>query len=259
MKVLKKIFQLFLFTLISLSSCESYRIETFQSNNKLVDSSSVLIDFKEIQLNKYKNSIDQEMNENLNECIVDLDVGCPEGLLGNFICDLSLFMTKKYYETDIKPDFCVLNNGGFRTSMNKGMITRGNIFEIMPFDNYLVILKLEPNQMEELLQYIKEKSSVGKSRKSGVPVSGLRMKISENKISRCMINNSAFNSDQTYYVLTTDYLAKGGEDMSFFKEAVQYINTGVLLRDAIINYISEINKSGIKVEAKYDGRIQVNG
>ena len=139
------------------------------------------------------------------------------------------------------------------------MITRGNIFEIMPFDNYLVILKLEPNQMEELLQYIKEKSSVGKSRKSGVPVSGLRMKISENKISRCMINNSAFNSDQTYYVLTTDYLAKGGEDMSFFKEAVQYINTGVLLRDAIINYISEINKSGIKVEAKYDGRIQVNG
>ena len=99
---------------------------------------------------------------------------------------------------------------------------------------------------------------MGKSRKSGVPVSGLRIKrFSENKISRCMINNTAFSSDQTYYVLTTDYLAKGGEEMSFFKEAVQYINTGVLLRDAIINYIIEINKSDIKVEAKYDGRIHV--
>ena len=61
------------------------------------------------------------MNEILNECVVDLEVGCPEGLLGNFICDLSLFMTNKYYETNIKPDFCVLNNGGFRSSLNKGM------------------------------------------------------------------------------------------------------------------------------------------
>lgn len=259
MKVLKKIFTLFLFAPICLPSCESYRIETFQSQNKLVDSSSILTDFKEIQFDKYKDSLDKEMSEILNECVVDLEVGCPEGLLGNFICDLSLFMTNKYYETNIKPDFCVLNNGGFRSSLNKGMVTRGKIFEIMPFDNYLVILKLDENQMEELLNYIKEKSSMGMSRKSGVPVSGLRMKISENKITRCMINNSAFNSNQTYYVLTTDYLAKGGDNMGFFKDATEYINTGVLLRDAIISYISEINKTGIKVEAKYDGRIQING
>ena len=129
----------------------------------------------------------------------------------------------------------------------------------MPFDNYLVILKLDENRIKELLKYIREKSSMGKSRKSGVPVSGLRMKITENKITRCMINNSAYNSDQSYYVLTTDYLAKGGDDMEFFKHASEYINTGVLLRDAIINYISEINKTGIKVEAKFDGRIQING
>ena len=47
--------------------------------------------------------------------------------------------------------------------------------------------------------------------------------------------------------------------MEFFKYATEYINTGVLLRDAIINYISEINKTGNKVEAKFDGRIQING
>ena len=259
MKVLKKIFIQFLFVLICLPSCESYRVETFQSNNKLVDSTSIMIDFKEIQFDRYKDSLDLEMDEILNECVTDLEVGCPEGLLGNFICDLSLFMTNKYYETDIKPDFCVLNNGGFRTSINKGIITRGKIFEVMPFDNYLVILKLDENRIKELLKYVREKSSMGKSRKSGVPVSGLRMKISENKITRCMINNSAYNSDQSYYVLTTDYLAKGGDDMEFFKHASEYFNTGVLLRDAIINYISEINKTGIKVEAKFDGRIQING
>ena len=101
MKVLKKIFILFLFVLICLPSCESYRVETFQSNNKLVDSTSIMIDFKEIQFDRYKDSLDLEMDEILNECVTDLEVGCPEGLLGNFICDLSLFMTNKNYETDI--------------------------------------------------------------------------------------------------------------------------------------------------------------
>ncbi len=258
MKVLKKVFTLFLFTSICLPSCESYRIEAIQSKNKLIDSTIELSDFNEIHLSKYKDSLDQEMNEVLNECIIDLEVGSPEGLLGNFICDLSLFMTKKYYKTNTKPDFCVLNNGGFRTSMNKGPVTKGKIFEIMPFDNYLVILKLTGQQMEELLNYIKEKSSMSNSRKSGVPVSGIRVKITDNKISRCMINNLEFDKNKSYHVLTTDYLAKGGDNMHFFKHSENHMNTGVLLRDAIIDYISEINEIGLKIEAKYDGRIQIN-
>ena len=82
MKVLKKIFILFLFVLICLPSCESYRVETFQSNNKLVDSTSIMIDFKEIQFDRYKDSLDLEMDEILNECVIDLEVGCPDGLNG---------------------------------------------------------------------------------------------------------------------------------------------------------------------------------
>ena len=46
--------------------------------------------------------------------------------------------------------------------------------------------------------------------------------------------------------------------MTFFKKATNYINTEVLLRDAIIDYIREINKIGTKVEAKFDGRIEIN-
>ena len=52
------------------------------------------------------------MDEVLNHAVTNMQVGCPEGLLGNFICDLSMFMANKYYATKIKPDFCVLNNGG---------------------------------------------------------------------------------------------------------------------------------------------------
>ena len=167
-------------------------------------------------------------------------------------------MVNKYYATKIKPDFCVLNNGGFRTSLNKGPITKGKIFEIMPFDNYLVVVTLNDKQLNELLDYIKKKSQMGASRKSGVPVSGIRMRITDNEIDKCFIQNVKYNPNKNYHILTTDYLANGGDNMTFFKKASNYINTEVLLRDAIIDYIREINKIGTKVEAKFDGRIEIN-
>ena len=64
--------------------------------------------------------------------------------------------------------------------------------------------------------------------------------------------------NKNYHILTTDYLANGGDNMTFFKKASNYINTEVLLRDVIIDYIREINKIGTKVEAKFDGRIEIN-
>ena len=54
--------------------------------------------------------------------------------------------------------------------------------KLMPFDNYLVILELDGNKMEKLLEYIKERSFYNSSRKSGAPLSGIRMKISEIKL-----------------------------------------------------------------------------
>ena len=81
------------------------------------------------------------------------------GLLGNFICDLSLFSINQNEYQQLKPDFCVLNNGGLRSSINKGEVTKADIFEVMPFDNSLVTLELSHDKMELLLKYIVEKST----------------------------------------------------------------------------------------------------
>ena len=258
MKVLKNPSIILIVLFIYLSSCGTFKIDSFQSENIQLGDNVSMVNFSEINLPEYKDTLDKEMDEVLNYAVTNMQVGCPEGLLGNFICDLSMFMANKYYATKIKPDFCVLNNGGFRTSLNKGPITKGKIFEIMPFDNYLVVVTLNDKQLNELLDYIKKKSQVGASRKSGVPVSGIRMRITDNEIDKCFIQNVKYNPSKNYNILTTDYLANGGDNMTFFKKASNYINTEVLLRDVIIDYIREINKIGTKVEAKFDGRIEIN-
>jgi hypothetical protein len=62
---------------------------------------------------------------------------------------------------------------------------------------------------------------------------------------------------KTYKILTTNYLASGGDDMVFLKNCKTLLNTKLLLRDVIIRYIEELGKNNIKINAQFDGRVQV--
>ena len=248
---------LLLFILIF--SCKGYKILDIKSLNINADNIIDQYEFDELDLSVYRDSISNEMNRVINYSEVNMTVGCPEGLLGNFITDLSLlYIKKELIDKKLNPDFCILNNGGFRSSLNKGPVHIGDIFQIMPFENYLVILEIQGDQMKRLLNYIHEKSFYNVSRKSGVPQSGLRMKISSEKINRCFVNTKVYDSNKKYKVLTTNYLADGGDQMDFFKDCKLIYNTGILLRDVIINFIEETGKNNIKLNAQLDGRIQIS-
>ena len=144
---------LLLFILIF--SCKGYKIIDIKSLNINADNIIDQYEFDELDLSVYRDSISNEMNRVINYSEVNMNVGCPEGLLGNFITDLSLlYIKKELREEKLNPDFCILNNGGFRSSLNKGPVHIGDIFEIMPFENYLVILEIQGEQMKRLLNYI---------------------------------------------------------------------------------------------------------
>ena len=81
----------------------------------------------------YQNEIEAQMNEVLTFNINALNKGKPQSTLGNFVADLCLNYSNA--------DMCILNNGGLRTNINIGYVTRGKIYELMPFDNELVLLK----------------------------------------------------------------------------------------------------------------------
>ena len=261
MSNLKKIIfpYLLLVFFILIFSCKGYKITDIKSLNINADNNIDQYAFNELELSAYRDSISSEMNRVINYSEVNMSVGCPEGLLGNFITDLSLlYIKKELKDENFNPDFCVLNNGGFRSSLNIGPVHIGDIFQIMPFENNLVILEVHGDQIKSLLNYIHEKSFYDGSRKSGVPLSGLRMKISSEKIKRCFINTRVFNPAKKYKVLTTNYLANVGDQMDFFKDCKLIYNTELLLRDVIINYIEETGNNNIKLNAQLDGRIQIS-
>jgi 2',3'-cyclic-nucleotide 2'-phosphodiesterase (5'-nucleotidase family) len=245
---------LLLYLFLPLTGCkQQYKLTDSKSGNKEINNELSTNDFLETIISPYRVELASKMNEVINTSLIDMEVGSPEGLLGNFVCDLTYIKAKKISDKPV--DFCLLNNGGLRTPLPKGEITRGEIFELMPFENEIVIVELSGENMLDLIDYIKTKSLMTNSRKAGVPVSGLRMIINNDKVSEVKIGSFAFDKSKNYRVATSDYLSNGGDHMDFFLDPLSIENTGIKLRDAILTHIINLDNKNTEVNAVLDGRI----
>jgi 2',3'-cyclic-nucleotide 2'-phosphodiesterase (5'-nucleotidase family) len=247
---------------ISAISCyPSYKVIDYKSSNEIVITDFSTTDSLFLLINQYKIQLDTLMNEVLNTTLVDLEIGNPEGLLGNFVADLVLqrgIRELNKIDPNLAPlDFCVLNNGGLRKPLLKGTITRADIYEVMPFENELVVIEMKGIDIHRLVQYIVTKSTLSDARKAGVPISGMRLIIQDSIASEVRIGLHTLNSEKTYHIITSDYLANGGDNMDFFSYASKTIPLGIKLRDAILEEVISLGKSGHPINAQIDGRIQL--
>lgn len=196
----------------------------------------------------YKEQLDEEMNTVIGEIAQEFKKEQPESRLGNWFADAMYTQTIKY--TGLEIDFAAQNYGGLRIpSIAKGPITKGKVYELMPFDNMLIVLEIKGSVVAQLLERI--------AGRGGWPISKeLRFEINEGKIDNVTIKGKALDLDKTYLVALPDYIANGGDKCFFLKEQKR-IETGKLIRDAMIEYITDCKNNAIIMDAKLDGRIRV--
>lgn len=191
----------------------------------------------------YKQKLDAQMNEVIGEAEQTLTKELPDGTLGNFAADACLIYAQNNNAT---VDFCLLNAGGIRLpAIQKGPITIGKLYELMPFDNMIEVVELDGNACKELFAWI--------AKWKGAPVSGIELTITDDEANNVKIKGEPFNESKTYFVATTDYVANGGDGAAMFAKGKR-TNNNYKLRDAIIDYVK--NKQTIK--ADNNGRIKQN-
>jgi len=168
-----------------------------------------------------------------------------ESALGNIYADICYKTADSIFneKTGKNIDFALFNYGGIRTVIPKGDITVGNIFELMPFENKLVIVELTGTQTLDLFNYLKDN-------KKAHPISGLRLELKGENFENILIQKEPFDPTKNYYVLTHDYLQHGGDNMSFFKNPVSLFSTQYKVRDVIIDSLAKIDT----LHAFTDGR-----
>lgn len=195
----------------------------------------------------YKTQLDAEMNKVIGYSDVDLTkrTDIPESVLGNFFAD-AVFAQAKKVNPDI--DFALpTTKGGLRNDISKGPITVSKVFELMPFENELVLFKLSGKDVLEVLKFI---AATG-----GQPVAGLKMKIVNKLPEQVTINDKAFDVNKDYMVLTSDYIASGGDNARGFAAPISKNTLGLKVRDALLKAVAEQEKNGKKIHTTLDGRI----
>jgi 2',3'-cyclic-nucleotide 2'-phosphodiesterase (5'-nucleotidase family) len=239
---------------IFISSCQPKYIATSQESKQYIFSpqKDSAQDLNMLQLTQpYRDSLARSMNRIIANVITPLTKELPEGNLGNFCADGCMRVaTLKCIEKKLPlPDFIFLNHGGLRASIPAGEITVGNIYEVMPFENELVMIRLTKNQVDTLLNFI--------AKKGGAPVSGIRFKIENEQAMQVVFSRSNDKDQSSYTVITSDYLANGGDGFEFLK-AVQKTNLDIKVRDALIQDFSEFGKRNEPINMMKDGRIYKN-
>ena len=229
-----KNYTLYIVAIFIIACSPSYNLQSY--NDEVIEVQAPVDSTVLAIITPYQNGIESQMNEVLCVSEMEMKKGKPESLLGNFVTDLCL----NYADAHI----CVMNNGGLRTTISKGKITRGKLYELMPFENELVVLELNKDDYLGLLNYI--------GRRGGEPFSGITITI--NQDGKILKNSWPVNFEKgdKVRVLTSDYLANGGDAMSFFQKKEQY-KVGIKLRDAIIDYCNKTDT----IDIQLDNRIKI--
>jgi 2',3'-cyclic-nucleotide 2'-phosphodiesterase (5'-nucleotidase family) len=151
----------------------------------------------------------------------------------------------------VNADFAFTNLGGIRSDLKVGSITRENIFKVLPFGNQIVTFKVDGNFLKNIIERKVGGSSRGLAIAGGKVVFNKTLPDGE-RIVNIKINDTPIDPDQIYRLATTDYLMEGNSGLYMLKE-IPFENvayTGILLREAVIEYIHE----NTPIEPKTDGR-----
>jgi 2',3'-cyclic-nucleotide 2'-phosphodiesterase (5'-nucleotidase family) len=195
----------------------------------------------------YKTTLDAKMNVVIGFAPEALIKKLPESNLGNFFADALYIRAKQFPNADTARLVAMFNSGGLRTSVPEGEIHVRNMFELMPFENELVLIPLKGSQLLLVLNAIADKG--------GAPLAGVRFKISNHKAEEIFVHQTALDTNIIYTIATSDYLANGGDKFFNVETPKTFTKTNLLLRDILIDYCKDQYKQNKPVTGILDGRI----
>jgi 2',3'-cyclic-nucleotide 2'-phosphodiesterase (5'-nucleotidase family) len=196
----------------------------------------------------YTNRMATEMNVPVGTATQTLQKGYPQSLLSNFTADALQKVGEQLWGN---VDFSIMNMGGLRAPINKGTITVGNLYEVYPFENRLVLLELPGSAVKAFFDFIAFQGGEGMS-------GTIKLDVRNRAVASLTIGGKPIDAGKTYRVVTIDYLAEGNDGMVAFKQATQVLDSNRQMRDFMIEYIQTLTANNTPVNATIDNRITVH-
>lgn len=143
-------------------------------------------------------------------------------------------------------DFVLLNHGGIRSIISKGNISIRTAFEVMPFENSVVVAAIKGSQVNEMLAYLsKAKRAHPVSQQIQITLDG------NSEVESATIHGEPIDPNKTYYVATNDYLYNGGDGMVFFQPNDGLFVLNYKIRDVLIDNFKKKDTINPKIDNRF--------
>ncbi len=166
---------------------------------------------------------------------------------GNLMADIVLSETNPIFKkrTGNNIDMVLLNHGGIRAIISKGNVTSRTAYEVMPFENSVVVVELKGESLMKMVDYLIHS-------KRAHPIAGAQLILNKNNTVKAFtVDGKPIDKNKSYYVATSDYLVTGGDNMGFFKDAISKTETDYKIRNAMIDFFSKVDTLAPKVDLRY--------
>ncbi len=238
---------------LGFSSCkttQSYQIVNIDADRIKIDAqydANPSIEASQI-LAPYKLGVDSVMGTILGYSANTLDKFRPESPLSNLVADvLRQAATRVIGEP---ADIGLMNIGGIRNILPQGNITTGTVFEILPFENSLCVLKIKGIHVRELMSNIAVVKGEG--------VSNIQIIVKDGKVESALVGGKEIEDDKIYTLATIDYIADGNDGMKALVHADERVcPDGATLRSLFLEFVEQQTNNGEIIDAKIEGRIQI--
>ena len=199
---------------------------------------------------------------------------------GDLITDAMLWkvmQNKEGLTVDADHVVAITNGGGIRAAIKPGDVTKKDINTVLPFGNTVAVIYVTGAELLEALEASTYSLPVG-----GFPqVAGINFTLSTavaydanaetypastyygpksiNRVVINSINGKEFKADDTYAVVTNNFVAGGGDTYYAFAAASAQFDTGIPLDEAVMEYVTKELKGVIGTQyAAPQGRILLN-
>lgn len=158
-------------------------------------------------------------------------VRTQETNLGNLVADV--------IRNTVGSDIAMTNGGGIRASINAGDVRVADIYNVLPFDNTLVVVEMLGMDILEALEH--SVRLLPEQNGGFLQVSGISFEVDPNalpggRVINVKVNGERISTGRYYTVATNDFLAAGGDGFETFMNAKLIADTGIMLRDVMVDY-----------------------
>jgi len=223
-------------------SCNtSYKAESIQYSNYRIQQTPPSNNLISI-IKPYGDSVNKLMNAVIGYNESQLERKKQGNTLGYFITDAYLEMARQ--KMDAKVDIAFMNTGGVRLpDLPAGTITLGKMYELMPFDNLMMLVKMKGSLLKQYLDTL--------AASDGIIESGMTMQVVNKAVQQVMIGGKPLDMNAEYTIVHSDYVII---NTNLLKNMDRKTN-GYLLRDALIDYVKLNDNQGKKIKVSNLDRI----